>query len=271
LLSYLFVSFVWFVVNYQEEMMKKLLMLMSALCLCAGLPAQSGTGDRAEDLRIQRRLMGLKAAGLIPMRFASALDGTPIGGAKVAIEGIGEFETDRGGIITFPEREDGFFTLEFSKEGFVTTEMDFEIKLNNLSGNRFSISPELPRGFRIVLDWGEKPDDLDLHLEKQGGYHIAFWNTHTAGDGSAFLDRDDMQSYGPETITVERIDSGAVYDIYVTDYTNQHQASSRALSQSGAVVRIYGDNRLVEAFTVPPGRPGTMWRVCRIAGGRVER
>jgi hypothetical protein len=249
--------------------MKKLLTLIFALCLCAGLSAQ--TNDRAEDLRIQRRLMALKMEGLIPLRFAGALDGKPIAGAKVAIEGIGVFETDREGIITFPEREDGFFTLEFSKEGFVTTEIEFEIKLNNVSANRFSISPELARGFRIVLDWGEKPEDLDLHFEKQGGYHIAFWNTHTAADGSAFLDRDDMQSYGPETITVERIDSAAVYDIYVTDYTNQHNAASRALSRSGAVVRIYNNNRLAEAFTVPPERPGTTWRVCRIIGGRVER
>jgi hypothetical protein len=66
-------------------MMKKLLGLISALCLCTGLSAQSGTEDRAEDLRIQRRLMGLKMEGPIPMRFASALDGKPIGGAKVAI------------------------------------------------------------------------------------------------------------------------------------------------------------------------------------------
>jgi hypothetical protein len=27
----------------------------------------------------------------------------------------------------------------------------------------------LIRGFRVVLDWGEKPEDLDLHFEKQGG------------------------------------------------------------------------------------------------------
>jgi hypothetical protein len=111
--------------------------------------------------------MGLKMDGLIPMRFANAVDGKPIAGAKAAIEGIGVFETNREGIITFPEREDGHFILEFSKEGFVTTEIAFEITLNNVSVNRFSISPDLSRGFRMVLDWGEKPEDLDLHFEKQ--------------------------------------------------------------------------------------------------------
>jgi hypothetical protein len=250
-------------------MVKKLVTLLFGLCLCAGLSAQ--TNDRAEDLRIQRRLMGFKADGLIPMRFANALDGKPIAGARVVIDGIGEFETNREGIITFPERDDGFFTLEFSKEGFVTAEIDFEVKLNNVFSNRFSISPELARGFRIVLDWGEKPEDLDLHFVKQGGYHIAYWNTHTAADGSAFLDRDDMQSYGPETITVEQIDGAAVYDIYVADYTNRHDAASQALSRSGAVVRIYSNDRLTEAFIVPSGRPGTVWRVCRIVGGMIEK
>ncbi|MDR1986187.1 MAG: hypothetical protein LBP88_04340 [Treponema sp.] len=249
--------------------MKRLLVLIFALGLAAGLSGQSD--DRAEDLRIQRRLMALKMEGLIPMRFANGVDGTPISGGKAAIEGIGVFETDREGIIAFPEQEDGFFTLEFSKEGFVTTEIGFEIKLNNLSANRFSISPELVQGFRVVLDWGEKPEDLDLHVEKQGAYHISFWNSRTAADGSAFLDRDDRQSYGPETITVEQLDRAAVYDIYVTDYTNLRRPDSRALSQSGAAVRIYQGSRLAEAFTVPPNRPGTIWRVCRITGGRVER
>jgi hypothetical protein len=37
------------------------------------------------------------------------------------------------------------------------------------------------------------------------------------------------------------------------------------------VVRIYSNDRLTEAFTVPPNRPGTTWRVCRIIGGVVEK
>jgi hypothetical protein len=75
--------------------MKKLFSLIFALSLCAGLSAQQDaqSGDRAEDLRIQRRLMALKMEGRIPLRFASALDGKPIPGARVAIAGIGDFKT----------------------------------------------------------------------------------------------------------------------------------------------------------------------------------
>jgi hypothetical protein len=255
-----------------KEMKRIIVVLFLCVCVCASLFAQTGGGaaDKAEDLRIQKRLMGLKMDGLIPLRFAGALDNKPIAGAKVVIDGVGAFTTNREGIITFPEREDGFFTLTFSKQGFITTDIDFEIKLNNVFGNRFSISPDLPKGFRVVLDWGEKPEDLDLHLEKRGGYHISYWNMHTADDGSAALDRDDRDSFGPETITVERSTSGAVYDVYVIDYTNQGSSGSRALSQSGAAVKVYADGRLAETFTVPQNRQGTKWRVARIANGAVQ-
>ncbi|GHU25950.1 hypothetical protein FACS1894164_16330 [Spirochaetia bacterium] len=247
--------------------MKKILLLCAGLCVGIAVYGQTTVG---EDLAIQRRLMGLKMSGLIPMRFANAVDGKPIAGAQIAIEGIGDFVTNNEGIITFPERDDGYFSLIFSKQGFITTAIDFEIKLNNVFGNRFSISPELPRGFRIVLDWGEHPADLDLHLEKAGGYHISYWNMHSADDGTAFLDRDDRHSFGPETITVERIESTGVYDIYIIDYTNRNLSNSYALSQSGAVVRVYGDNRLLRTFRVPENRPGMRWDVCRIVNGVVN-
>jgi hypothetical protein len=32
---------------------------------------------------------------------------------------------------------------------------------------------------------------------------------HTSADGTAFLDQDDRNSYGPETITVEQTDADA--------------------------------------------------------------
>ena len=46
--------------------------------------------------------------------------------------------------------------------------------------------------------------------------------------------------------------------------------SSRALSQSGAAVKVYADGRLVETFTVPQNRLGAKWRVARIANGAVQ-
>ncbi|MDR0706731.1 MAG: hypothetical protein LBF60_02460 [Treponema sp.] len=248
--------------------MKKLVL---ALILGAGLIGAAFGQTGTEDLRVLNRMMKLKMDGLIPLRFANALDGKPIEGAVVAVAGIGNFATDREGIIAFPEQEDGFYTLTFSKAGFISTLIEFEVKLNNVFESRFSMSPVMPGGyFRITLDWGENPSDLDLHFEQEGGYHISFWNMRGAADGSAALDRDDRNGFGPETITVMELDASRVYHVYAHDYTNGRSASSRALSKSGTTVRIYNENQLVHTFVVPGDAAGNLWRVCRIVNGVVE-
>jgi hypothetical protein len=269
LFVFLFVRLVFYIFKQiGEKTMKKLL---AALIVGAGLIGATFGQTGAEDLRVLNRMMKLKMDGLIPLRFANALDGEPIEGAVVAVAGIGNFATDREGIITFPEQEDGFYTLTFSKQGFITARVEFEVKLNNVFENRFSMSPVMPGGqFRITLDWGERPSDLDLHFEQEGGYHISFWNMRSAADGTAVLDRDDRNGFGPETITVKDIDVSRVYHVYAHDYTNGRSTSSRALSKSGATVRIYNENHLVHTFAVPENAAGNLWRVCRIVNGMVE-
>jgi hypothetical protein len=245
------------------------------LCLCAGLGAalfaQSGGDDASADLAVLNRMMKLKMDGLIPLRFVNALDGTAVSGANVSVGGIGTFTTNREGIISFPEQEDGFYTLTFSKEGFITSEIEFEVKLNNVFNNRISVSPVMRGDYlRIVLDWGEKPADLDLHLEKAGSYHISYWDMHNTGDGSVLLDRDDRNGFGPETITIMETDTRGQYRIYVMDYTNGGNNASAALSRSGATVRVYGRNGLANSFTVPANRTGTRWEVFTIESGRIR-
>jgi hypothetical protein len=248
--------------------MKKICLSASLwLLLCCALFAQTG----GEDLAVLNRMMRLKMDGLIPLRFSSALDGKPIAGARVSVGGIGVFVTDSQGIISFPEQEDGFYTLSFSKEGFVSAEIEFEVKLNNVFSNRFSISPELRGEYLcIVLDWNQSPADLDVHLEKEGGYHLSFRNAHSAEDGSVLLDRDDRDGFGPETITIMETDPRAVYRLYVHDYSNSSSGASTALSRSGAVVRVYKRGGLAAAFIVPANRPGNRWNEFKMVNGRIE-
>jgi hypothetical protein len=49
------------------------------------------------------------------------------------------------------------------------------------------------------------------------------------------------------------------------DYTNHRNGASRNLSQSGAVLRVYRDNRLLTTFNVPAGQ-GNRWNVFTISG-----
>jgi hypothetical protein len=254
---------------------KKSVLLCAALWIGAAAYSQSMdfsfAGTDVEKAMILSDMAIMKLDGLIPMRFANALDGKPIAGATVDIPGIGSFVTDSRGVIAFPKREDGGFTMVFAKEGFITTSIPFRIQVSTVINNWFSISPGMDGDFRFVLDWGEKPADLDIHFEKQGGYHISYWNMRTLADGSAKLDRDDRSGYGPETITVARAEGNGVYHLYVIDYTNRNDRSSVALSRSGATIRVYNSERLLYTFTVPSsGGNGRRWNVCDIVRNRIE-
>jgi len=209
-----------------------------------------------------------KLNGLIPMRFFNALDRKPISGGSVEIPNVGTLTTNNAGKITFPQIPDGNYTLVFSKEGFITTNIDFRVILGNVDFNWFNISPVLPnKDYRIVLEWNEKPEDLDLHFEKVNGYHISFTNMKRAEDGNAILDRDDRQSYGPETITIGKIDPNATYKCWVHDWTNQNNTKSTAMTKQGVVVRVYSQNRLLQTFRIPATGAGTKWNVFRIERG----
>jgi hypothetical protein len=248
--------------------MKKFIFVISlSAVITSALFAQTNS----EDLAVLSRMMKMKMDGLIPLRFVSALDAKSIEGATVVVEGIGTFTTNREGIISFPEQEDDFYTLEFSRRGFITSRIEFEVINNNVYNGRFSISPVMQGDYmRIVLDWGERPADIDLHLVKEGSYHVSYWDMHSSADGSVTLDRDDRDGFGPETITIMVTDLRAVYQIYVHDYTNKDRASSSDLSRSGAAVRVYDRDGLVRSFYVPANRPGVLWEVFKIVGGEIR-
>jgi len=247
-------------------MKKNVFLIVLFTVICVTLSAQTA----ADDLAVLNRMMRLKMDGLIPLRFSNALDGKPVDGAAVNVQGIGTFITNMEGIISFPEQEDGFYTLEFSKQGYITSRMEFEVKLNNVFNNRISVSPVMRGDYlRIVLDWGQHPADLDLHLVKEGGYHISYRNKRSADDSSVMLDRDDMDGFGPETITIMETDLRAVYRVFIHDYTNRNSSSSAELSRNGAAVRVYNRGGLVRSFYVPGNFRGDTWNVFRIVNGEV--
>jgi hypothetical protein len=241
------------------------------ICLFAVITAALFAQTAGEDLAILNRMMRMKMDGFIPLRFINALDGSSVEGATVSVTGIGTFTTNREGIISFPEQEDGFYTLTFSRQGFITFQMEFEVKLNNVFDNRISVSPVMRGDYlRIVLDWGQRPADLDIHLEKIGAYHISYRNRHNAEDGSVMLDRDAMNGFGPETITIMETDLRATYRLYVHDFTNRNSSTSAELSRSGATIRVFGRNGLLRTFHVPANLRGNRWEVFRIVNGVIQ-
>jgi len=264
--------------------MKKTI-LMAALLLCGVFLAYSqgfgfgdfpgaggGTGNNSTFSKARARADdGMdKLEDKIPMRFFNALDGKPIAGASVTIPTAGTFTTNSEGKITFPKIKDGTYTLEFTKEGFISTPIEFRVLLGGVDFNWYSISPGTDKDYRIVLEWTDKPDDLDIHFEKKGGtgaYHISYGNMKKAEDGNAVLDRDSRDGNGPETITIGKIDSRATYTCYVQDYSNRNSPASTQMATKGAVIRVYSQNRLLRTFRIPDKAPGVVWDVFKIEKG----
>ncbi len=211
----------------------------------------------------------------IPLYFSDSQTGKPVKGLEILLESEdGDVEesavTDRKGFASFSDLEDGEYVVTIKSETYVEEEFYFEIRAGMPLSWHFSVTkaPE-PGSLRLVLDWGEKPNDLDLHLEQAGGYHISYRSSRTAADGSAWLDVDCMSGYGPETITVGKWTRDKVYSVYIIDYSDRGTTYSNALSKSSATVRVYNENGLIKSFSVPGGN-GNRWNVCTIKNEEVS-
>lgn len=186
-----------------------------------------------------------------------------ISGAEVVLQKNGEQSivgnTDAQGNVTLnsPFSATGDSLLIIKKSGF----SDLVVKCP-CNGLTYAMSPVMQNldGMRIVLSWGEKPEDLDSHLVYSGN-HIFFEDKQ--GD-DAELDVDDTDSYGPETITIQKKQFGQSYVYAVHDFTNRSDSGSSALSASKAKVFVYVGQSLVRTYDVPVSHTGNLWTVFRL-------
>lgn len=143
----------------------------------------------------------------------------------------------------------------------------------------------------IVLNWGERPADLDSHLtgpmEDNGNFHVWYGSRGSLDNAPYVLLYRDDTSHGhgstlPEQTRINTTPNG-IYNFYVHDYSNAGNPNSRALSQSDAVVTIHsaGDRNKPEGqnlgkpvalFNVPEDKVGTVWHAFTIntANGTVS-
>lgn len=208
--------------------------------------------------------------GMLTLRFFNAENGEPVADATINIQDFQTFTTDLEGKIRFAIQPDGIYPFVFEKEGFIPENNKFEIVAQTIFRNWFTVSPVLSVGaIRIVLDWDKKPEDLDAHFVKEGDYHISYREKLTSADGKAVLDRDDRDGFGPETITVKDIDEKAEYSYFVKDYSNRDSKNSKALSKSNAMVKLYGEGKLLNIWQLSEKQKGNAWMVFSIQNGKL--
>lgn len=198
----------------------------------------------------------------------NAVNAQPIAGASVCVLDTTQCATtNASGQYSLTNIQAGLRTLRATANGFVSLEQTVMVVSGQTATANFDLSPSLTQGeIRIVLSWGENPEDLDSHLwlPTSNQYHVYWWDE---GDCSAFpfacLDVDDVTSYGPETITIKQRYPGTyVYGVY-------HYTGSGTLATSGAHVRVYGSSGLLRDFAVPSGS-GLWWHVFNLdAAGNI--
>ncbi len=185
-----------------------------------------------------------------------------------------EIKTDSSGRYTSDALTSGYYTMEVSKDGFITGYFDvIACPSNKICENQnFSVSPVLPEGqYRIVLTWGENPRDLDSHItgttSSGSSFHVYFGNKD-AWDGSihtANLDYDDTTSYGPETVTLIPT-TAKTYRYYVYRY-----AGSGSIATSGAHIEVFKGNARIAVYDAPTNQgTGDYWTVFEITNGMLK-
>lgn len=130
-------------------------------------------------------------------------------------------------------------------------------------GMTYALSPVLKDldSMRIVLNWGKNPLDLDSHLSYKN-QHI-YWDNKQGL--AANLDVDDVDSYGPETVTIDKKLDGQYYVYSVHDFSDRTQPNTNNLSNSQAKVMVYAGESLIRSYYVPTAKTGNLWTVFRIS------
>jgi hypothetical protein len=217
--------------------------------------------------------------GIATGMLLNAFNGQPVSNATLKIRSginvtngtvIAKTITDNNGYyqINLPG---GNYTIEAIKSAYTSIYFPIvSVGKHRIDNQNASITPTINMGeIRIVLSWGEQPEDLDAHLLtpniKGAPYHVYYnWRGERSFVPYVQLDVDDKTSYGPETLTIYRSHPGT-YHYYVHNY-----GGSPAITASDAKVDIFSATGLVKSYNVPISGSGKYWNVFSYNGSTGE-
>jgi len=173
------------------------------------------------------------------LSFKDAINCKPINDAKVFIDEL-EYKTNSQGYLKLPmasffDQMDARTSVRVEKQDYISLSTELIIEAGTVLNRKMVLSPALPPGkVRFVLQWNSEPEDLDLHL-KGPEFHISYRHMKSAAN-KAKLDRDEMYGYGPETITLDRINQSAAYSLWVDNYSDDgdFQGAEEVVIYSGS-------------------------------------
>ncbi|WP_394980436.1 tetratricopeptide repeat protein [uncultured Helicobacter sp.] len=193
----------------------------------------------------------------------SVLDATikdkAIGGVEVTFQKEGQSsiktKTDSKGVATLPTPfgdDSANVIMILKKDGYASMAVKCPC-----DGFVYAMSPVLENldSLRVVLQWDDQPKDMDLHAYFENN-HIYFSDRH--GD-KAYLDVDDVDGFGPETITIKKRKNGQKYVFFVHNFSSWAKEIRDADGKytlpldklKNVKVYVYIGSSLVRTYTMP--------------------
>ncbi len=199
---------------------------------------------------------------------------SPVAGATVTI-GRQTVTTNAQGTATFSGLPSGPVGISVVAPNYVLVNQAALLQCTTTNRVTLSMSPSSGAGalaanqFRVILNWGENPRDLDSHLtgpaaDGTSRWHVYF-SSRTNGDMCG-LDVDDTTSYGPETVTCPRT-AATTLRPGIYRYSVHHYAGTGNIGTASAVVRLELGNGQVFNYTPPAAAytgSGNVWTVFEI-------
>ena len=178
--------------------------------------------------------------------FKDAVNCEPLKNVQVNFFGQ-SFTTDKKGefeIPTPPGDLDITVSLKAKKNGYMKLKQKVTANIGTFSTVRFLMTEQIPlTQARVILSWGEKPKDIDLHIKSED-FHISYRNK-SGSQYKVSLDRDSMNGFGPETITIKQLEDDKKYEILVSKY------SSTGKIDNSVNLSVYTNGELDKSIQFP--------------------
>lgn len=176
--------------------------------------------------------------------------------------------TSATGVANFTQLPPGPVSVYVSVSGYTPAVRTVQLACTAPTPVAMALSPSTAGAgaiaagqFRVILNWGENPYDLDSHLTGPDigidRWHV-YYSNQSAG-GICALDVDDTSSFGPETVTCPATTASAgtvALRPGVYRYSVHHYGGSSTIGTSGANVRLELGNGAVYTYTPP----ALVWR-----------
>lgn len=128
--------------------------------------------------------------------------------------------------------------------------------------------PPTATAISVVLEWSDNDTDVDLHMIRPGGRMFDLinnsdcyyanrtpdWGVVNDATDNPFLDDDDIDGFGPETINLEQAAPGA-YEVQA------HYFSDHRNGPTTATLQVFVAGNLVGTFTRPNFACNQVWHV----------